>query len=314
MGKKAQTRSKPSVAILLATYQGKDYLAEQLDSFIAQDYSNWKVWASDDGSTDDTVSILRDYQQQYKERFKLLEGPKNGLVANFLSLTCNEAIEADYYAFSDQDDIWLPNKLSRALAWLEQQPADTPALYCSRTQLVDKHNQNKGLSPLFSRQPTFANALVQTIAGGNTMMFNLAARKLVVRAGMNVPTVVHDWWLYALVSGCGGVVHYDPKATVRYRQHDNNLIGSDTSWMAQALSIRRLLQGSFHKRIDRNITALTSAIEMLSPSNRLILETFLNARQKRLAGRVLSLYRSGIYRQTTLGNLGLFVAAITNKL
>lgn len=314
MNKRLETPTPSSVAILLATYEGQAYLAEQLDSFIAQDHPSWRVWASDDGSTDETISILQAYQQQDSERFRVLQGPQKGMTANFLSLACNEEITADYYAFSDQDDIWLPDKLSRALAWLELQPADQPALYCSRTQLVDKNNHEKGLSPLFSRQPAFANALVQNIGGGNTMVFNHTARKLLQGAGTGVTAAAHDWWLYLMVSGCNGKVYYDHQSTLRYRQHGKNLIGSNSGWAARMIRIRKLFQGTFKNWNDGNITALHAVKEQLSPTSRLILERFSEARQKRLPSRLLSLYRCGIYRQTTLGNLGLLVAAITNKL
>jgi len=86
--------------------------------------------------------------------------PAEGFVANFLSLTCKASIEADYYAYSDQDDVWESDKLERAVRWLQTVPENIPALYCSRTRLVDAENNEIGLSPLFSKPPSFANALI----------------------------------------------------------------------------------------------------------------------------------------------------------
>jgi len=99
------------VAILLCTYHGQRYLAEQLDSFAAQSHSNWEVWASDDGYEDYTHGILEAYQQKWSNgRLSIHFGPAEGFAANFLSLTCKARIDADYYAFSDQDDIWETNR------------------------------------------------------------------------------------------------------------------------------------------------------------------------------------------------------------
>lgn len=99
------------VAILLATYQGQHYLAEQLDSFARQTHQNWEVWASDDGSSDDTHAILKHYEKHWPfGRLSIHNGPEEGFVANFLSLTCKASISADYYAYADQDDIWKADK------------------------------------------------------------------------------------------------------------------------------------------------------------------------------------------------------------
>lgn len=304
-----------TVAILLATYQGQNYLAEQLNSYLAQSYPHWQLWVSDDGSTDDTREILRNYQRRARANFgEILDGPKKGLVVNFLSLVCNPDIQTDYYAFSDQDDIWLPDKLERAVRWLSQQDENQPALYCSRTELVDANNQSIGFSPLFSRQPSFANALVQSIAGGNTMMFNRAARQLLQEGGMDAPAMVHDWWTYQLVTGCGGVVYYDEQPTLRYRQHDDNLIGSNVGWGARVLRIRLLMQGSFCQWNDRNLMALATVRSHLTDDNQKVLTCFSRARQSGLLRRLVLLHRSGIYRQSTLGNLGLAAAALLNRI
>ena len=94
----------------------------------------------------------------------------------------NPAIDGDYFAFCDQDDLWDEDKLAEALDWLEKQPADTPALYCTRTRTVDERGSEIGLSPLFRRRPSFRNAIVQSIAGANTMVMNKAAWLIVREA------------------------------------------------------------------------------------------------------------------------------------
>jgi glycosyltransferase involved in cell wall biosynthesis len=106
----------PLVAILMGTKNGQRFLAEQLDSLIAQTHQNWVLIASDDGSTDDTLRILKAYQAKWPEgKLIIKEGPKRGFCTNFQSMACDPSIRADYYAFCDQDDVWLPTKLDVAL-------------------------------------------------------------------------------------------------------------------------------------------------------------------------------------------------------
>lgn len=303
------------IAVLLCTYQGETYLAEQLDSFAAQTYSNWIVWASDDGSLDSTLRLLYDCQNRWPPgRLTIRSGPRNGFVANFLSLLCRPDLAADYYALADQDDIWHADKLQRAADWLRQVPEDVPALYCSRTELIDETGRSLGYSPLFERPPCFANALVQNVAGGNTMVINNAARNLLLEAGPDLDIVAHDWWIYIVVSACGGRVYYDNQPSLRYRQHGGNLIGANAGLVARLQRIRMLFRGHLKAWTDQHIVALAPLLPKLTPANRRTYERFIEARQRGLLPRVVGLKCSGIHRQTTLGNLGLLAAAISNRI
>ena len=307
--------SVPKVAVLMCTMQGQHFLAEKLNSIATQTHPRWANWASDDGSDDHTHAILEYYQSHWGEdRISIHAGPAEGSTANFLSLTCRADIDADYFAYADQDDVWESDKLERAVNWLKTVPDGVPALYGSRTLLVDARNQHIGYSPLFDREPDFRNALVQSIAGGNTMVFNRAARDLLRQAGENVEAVTHDWWAYMLVTGCGGQVHYDPYPTVRYRQHDSNQFGSNVDPVAQLKRARLLLQGRFRGWVDRNLRALQRVRHLMTPANQRVLDEFVQARQRHLLTRLVGLRRVGIFRQTTLGNLGLTLAALINRL
>ena len=307
--------SVPKVAVLLCTMQAQHFLAEQLNSIATQTHPAWAIWASDDGSDDYTHAILEYYQSHWGEdRLSIHAGPAEGSTANFLSLSCRADIDADYFAYADQDDIWESDKLERAVAWLKTIPADVPALYGSRTLLVDARNQHIGYSPLFQQPPSFRNALVQSIAGGNTMVFNRAARDLLRAAGENIEAVTHDWWAYMLVTGCGGAVHYDVYPTVRYRQHGGNQFGSNVSPLAQMKRMRLLLQGRFRGWVDANLSALQRVRHLMTPENQQVLDEFTRARKRRLVPRLMGLKRAGIHRQTTLGNLGITLAALINRL
>lgn len=310
----ALTSPEKRVAILLCTLHGQHYLAQQLKSVADQTYPHWEVFASDDGSEDDTRALLLRHVAEWPEgKLEVHSGPAEGFAANFLSLICNANIQSDYYAFADQDDVWEPNKLERAVAWLNTVPEDVPALYGTRTLLVDADNRVKGLSPLFPKQPCFANALMQNIAGGNTMVFNHAARKLLQEAGENIDVVTHDWWVYLVVSGCGGRVFYDDTPSLRYRQHNGNAVGQDTDWRARLHRIRLLVKGRFKGWNDRNLIALERIAPKLTQDNRNTMATFKAARARWLLPRLWGFWRAGIHRQSLLGNLGLFLAAVFNK-
>ncbi len=303
------------VAILLCTSNGSAYLRPQLDSFAAQSYKHWIVWASDDGSQDDTRSILEAYRLQWgADRLFIQSGPLQGFAANFLSLSCKSDIEADYYAYSDQDDIWEDHKLERAIDWIQTVPQAIPALYCSRTQLVDERNQTIGFSPLFTKPPSFRNALVQNIGGGNTMVFNKTTCRLLRAAGKDIKVVSHDWWVYMIVSGCAGKVFYDDYPSVRYRQHAGNIVGCNSSWLARGKRLKMLFQGRLREWINDNIQALNSLRAELSPAHRKTFDQFVVARNQDLWPRLMGLKQSGIYRQTLFGNLALMAAAIFKKI
>jgi glycosyltransferase involved in cell wall biosynthesis len=310
-----QSAHEPKVAILLCTYHGQHFLRDQLDSIATQRHRNWEVWASDDGSKDDTRAILDSYQAKWgADKLSIHSGPADGFVANFLSLTCMESITAEYYAFSDQDDVWELDKLTRAVKWLESIPPDIPAIYCSRTRLVDANDREIGLSPLFSKPPSFANALMQNIGGGNTMVFNNATRDLLRMAGDDVKVITHDWWAYLVVAGCGGMVRYDPIPTLRYRQHDENLVGSNVDFAARLARIGMLWGGRFRELNSQHIAALERLSSRMTSESKATLKLFSESRDKSLIPRVIGFLRAGIYRQTVMGNLGLIAAAIFKKM
>lgn len=304
-----------TVAILLCTLDGQRFLAEQLESIAAQTTTDWRLWISDDGSTDDTPAIIDRYRRRWVDgRISIQAGPGKGAAANFLSLTHKEAIRADFYAYADQDDIWEPDKLARAIEWLKRVPAEIPALYGSRTRLIDEQGRELGNSSLIAEPPSFANALVQNVFGGNTMVFNDAARNLLRAADETVNIVAHDWWAYQAITGCGGRVFWDPHPAIRYRQHADNQVGSNVSWAGRVLRVDALFRGRYRNWNDLNIEALLRIFPRLTPENQTILTEFRCARNRSLIPRLIGIKRSGIRRQTLPGNLGLVVAAIFKML
>lgn len=303
------------VAILLCSYNGERFIREQLDSIWAQTYRNWKVWVSDDGSSDRTLEILSAYGQAWGvDRLEVLRGPSRGFAANFLSLVCRPEIDADYFSYADQDDIWEKGKLMRALEQLKEFSSDGPALYCSRTTLVDETGAPLGLSPLFTQRPDFRNALVQNVGGGNTMVFNAKARGILQIAGADLNVVAHDWWTYVAISAAGGRIIYDPQPTLLYRQHGGNLIGSNLGWSARLARVRLLMQGQLRRWIDANMAGIRRIAGSLPVAQQRIFQEFDDSRNGGPLRRLVGLKRSGVYRQTLAGNIGLIVAAFFKKL
>lgn len=308
----------PLVAILMGTMNGSRFLPEQLDSLEAQTHQNWVLIANDDGSTDDTLQILKAYQAKWPAgKLIIKEGPKQGFCANFLSMACDHSIKADYYAFCDQDDVWLPGKLEIAVANIatHQVHGDItlPYLYCGRTNYVSEKLEPIGISPLFVFPAKFRNALVQSIAGGNTMVFNHETKTALERVGVvDVPS--HDWWLYLLVSGIGGEVYYDKVPQILYRQHENSIVGENRSFTSKCLRAYTLLRGRFRDWNTKNIEALCAVNGTLTEDNQEILRLFKLLRSTKLIDRFRLMEVCGLYRQTWRGTITLFLAALLKKI
>lgn len=305
----------PKVAILMATYNGERFLEEQLESFANQSEGDWELWASDDGSSDKTKSTLKAFANRFPVgKVNIVDGPKSGFANNFLSLINNPAIKAENYAYSDQDDIWFEDKLKRAISYLDAQSKNIPALYCSRTEYVDENMLHIGYSDDYQRPPSFQNALVQNIASGNTMVFNDSARVLMMKLGGGISIPLHDWWTYIIVTACDGAIFFDSNPTVRYRQHDGNLWGMNTGWINRAVRVKKLFEGRFKGWNDLHIKTLDGIKQIVAPRNQKVLNQFDLISKKGIVLRLYFLSISGLYRQTFLGNLGLWVAAFFNKI
>ncbi len=303
------------VAILLTTYNGARFLDEQLSSIAQQTHRQWTLYISDDGSSDSTLAIIKRFQQRLgSDRVRLFQGPRTGFAQNFLSLVRNPEIEADFFSFCDQDDVWFPDKLQRAITRIPRADEERPAVYCSRTRLIDEAGNIIGHSPLFARTPSFHNALVQSLAGANTMMLNKAARALLARVPSTAPVVSHDWLCYLLVSGCGGRVFYDAEPSLDYRQHRGNLMGRNNSLRGRLARVRLMFGGTFREWTQKNLAALRTCAGLLDDRSRVALARFETARDANLPRRLYLLKKAGVYRQTGFGTVGLIIAASIRRI
>lgn len=306
----------PKVQILMGTYNGADFLDAQLQSFRAQTHKAWELQVRDDGSRDTTVQVLQAFTRQTNAPMQLHTGETMGFSANYMSLIKGLVHSTDCVAFSDQDDIWEPEKLARAVAALGECPSERPALYCARRWYWQSGGDKRQASPRQERAPSFRNALIENMAAGNTIVLNGAAARLAAQAAQRggVP-FAHDWWLYLLVIGAGGQVICDNgPPCLLYRQHARNVLGSGAGMVAQIKRKLLVLQGAFGERLQSNISEMERVQDLLTPENRAVLEQFRRARAAGLMARIKGLRALGLYRQSRMGTLGFWGAALLGRI
>ena len=243
----------PRVAVLLSSYNGARFLAEQLDSIAGQTGVEVLLHARDDGSSDPTPDILRANSDRWPNLAGLVAGENLGPARSFLELLRTAPDDAEYFAFCDQDDVWFSDKLERAVAAIANDSG--PALYCSNVMLADAALAALGPAPE-SGDTRFAHLLFENIAFGCTVVVNRAARELVMPHDPGEAAVMHDWWC-ALVIAAFGRIHYEPRPGVLYRQHGGNVVGQQGAARQAAREITRLLKGA---RGFYRIHAQTSAL------------------------------------------------------
>lgn len=234
-----QTDATPPlrIAIVLSTWNGEQYLPELLESLTRQTWTHWDLWVRDDGSNDGTIGLLYEYSKRMEReasgnRVLLKKGENTGVVSSFFTLLAGIHGEYAAYAFCDQDDVWLPRKLERAVAAIKAHHSggkgdDVPFLYHAGQWLEDQHSGRRTASPAPARTG-FANALVQNQVVGCTMVINPSLRECLligIASQMeNDPVsdiIMHDWWCYLLASGFG-IITYDPEPVIHFRRHEQS--------------------------------------------------------------------------------------------
>ena len=214
------------VQVLLSSYNGERYIREQIDSILGQKNVIVELLVRDDGSSDGTRAILAEYQKNY-ENIHIVYAENVGVIKSFF-LLINQVKEAKYIAFADQDDVWLPDKLIRAVTLLEKEEKNIPLVYCSAKQLVDENLNSIPAAITYKNVKTeFGNALVENMCTGCTCVINHELLEL-IQGRIPHFTVMHDFWIY-LVGTCFGKVIYDEQSYILYRQHGGNELGVASS-------------------------------------------------------------------------------------
>lgn len=283
----------PLVEVLMSTYDGERYLRPQVDSVLGQTHTDLRLRVRDDGSRDGTLDVLALYADE--ARVSVEAGYNVGLPDAFFRLLDTSSDDADLWALADQDDVWRADKLERAVAALEG--VRGPALYCARVLVTDER-----LAPLYPhelphRGPSFANALVQNVALGCTVVLNRAARDL-LRYRWPRECVMHDAWMYLVVAGTGSVI-YDPELVVQYRQHGRNSVGMGRGPVSRVAGrVRRQLSpGGAGKHGRQDAELWRTHRDDLTPAARAQLDAFLAA-QRTLRRRLSYAVLGAAHRQT----------------
>lgn len=220
----------PKIWVLMSTYNGMAYIEEQIESILSQKNCDVHLLVRDDGSTDATLDILKSYEK--KGSLTLISDNINlGPAKSFLKLL-EMAPDDGYYAFSDQDDCWNSDKLERALEMLTQaEENNMPSVYYSNSDVVDQNLNSTGKKVYSGKQkPTLERVLCGYGIQGCTMVLNKALRDIFLSVDMSKERIgMHDFFLCDLCMVCGGEILYDDFSTMKYRQHESNVVGYDVN-------------------------------------------------------------------------------------
>lgn len=217
---------KKKITILLSSFNGEKYIKEQIDSLLRQTYKNISILVRDDGSTDNTLNILREYEK--KGLLKWYNGKNLKPANSFMDLIC-KAPKSDFYAFCDQDDVWLDDKIEIAIDKLKKLDSNLPLLYYGTPRIVDKNLvEIKRLSCINDSMTSFREMLIETNATGCTMVFNKTLLEL-LKSKKPKFILMHDDWIYRVCLATNGLVVHDDDVHILYRQHNDNVVGTSST-------------------------------------------------------------------------------------
>jgi glycosyltransferase involved in cell wall biosynthesis len=299
------------VAVLLSTYNGERWLTQQLDSVLSQSHVDLVVNVRDDGSTDGTPALLERYAGA-DSRLHWVAGDNLGPAQSFLRLLADLDAETAFAAFCDQDDVWEPDHLERAIHALGSRDSRRPLLWCSDVLVCDADLQPLRRHDAVRRGPSFPNALVENIAPGSTIVLNRAAIDLLASATPTAP-VMHDAWCYLVIAAMGEVL-YDPAPSVRYRLHGDNALGLTAGWLRVAARLRRLWSGPHAGAWTRQARELQRLYpHRLAPAEARELQRFV-AGQTDAVARLRYTVAGKARRQRGLGTLAMRLAYLAGRI
>lgn len=291
------------ILVLMSVYNGEKYLSEQIESILAQDCQNVDLLIRDDGSKDNSVNIIRKYAEN-NENIKWYEGKNCGAWKSFMDLIDHAEESYDYYAFSDQDDVWLPEKLRKAEEALQELEKmygkDIPLQYggnvCPVNERLEKIDTGINLTKYI---PSFGSSMIQGITSGLTCVFN---REALLKVKQSRPDfiIMHDWWLYMTVS-CYGRVYYDDHAYVLYRQHGSNVCGARIS-KVERLRYRLNHYNERRKNVLRQTQEFLKCYDDIPEENRRLAELLCDS-QKSFGKRLKLIFNKKIKRQRFWDNV-----------
>lgn len=248
--KKCTVKDK-TVQVLMSTYNGEKYLSQQIDSILSQKFDGKiKLLIRDDGSIDNTKKILKNYLKQ--GNIEVIFGENIGVNKSVFYLVENRDKDCDYYAFSDQDDVWKENKLQNAVTSIIKEEANkenVPILYASSTDAVDENLNFIRTLCVPKKTLTFYNAMIENILPGHTQVFNNCLADIIVKSKKE-KIIVIDWWIYMIASAFGRVC-FSKQPSVLYRQHSKNSIGYEKNFLRRVFNRFKRVNSK-----DKNNTSL----------------------------------------------------------
>lgn len=302
------------VAIIITTYNGEKYVGEQIDSILSATYHDTMLYIYDDGSKDNTMSILRKYESQYPDNIHVYQNELNlGVTKNFLHAVCQTT--TDYIMFCDQDDVWKPDKIALTLKRMKHMEAqrgkDTPLAVFTDAVVVDKElnilqNSFFKSGHLDPHKTDLPHLLAENKLIGCTVMINSSLRRILQRRSLPEEARYHDWWL-ALIAASFGRIGYIDEGTLLYRQHGGNVVGNMnflfyfknriTSLRTQkdAFLSLQYQAGEFSKLYG----------DLLSEESKIIIDRFANLNKVGFIKRRLQILHYGYLKTGIVRNIGL---------
>ena len=302
------------IDILLATYNSHKFLTEQLDSIIAQDYSNWRIIARDGGSSDKTLNILQKYQKKLgHEKFIIINNDtQSSALENFCELLRHASSE--YIMFCDHDDVWFENKISLSLNNLQAiTNQKQPLLVFSDKKIVDQNLNilDESFFHYLKLNPDklkINNLIVQNVASGCTMLFNQKLLQLLNIESMEKYAVMHDHWI-SLVAILFGEVSFLRQSTMLYRQHSKNVYGAANfnKKIRNFLIKPRQIRHDYIKYCYQCEGILNNYKKKITNNSSIILEEFANIPKNNYFKKVKVILRYKIFKHGFWRNIGIFI-------
>ena len=207
----------PKVAVIMSTYNGEKYLREQIDSILAQKDVDIYLYIRDDGSKDKTVEIIKQYVENFQDKVTLIKGTNLGYKKSFMDCLMKSSSDCDYYAFSDQDDVWQEEKCIEAIKKIENQN-NIPALYCCSPTICDENLQNQKINDLTGGSNTLEGYWTRSRLPGCCMVFNNELYKMATKISLDDLSVVAHDTAIASIAYAFGSVYIDSNSYMLHRR------------------------------------------------------------------------------------------------
>lgn len=305
------------IDILMATYNGEQFVGEQIESILSQSYKDWKLYIRDDGSKDNTLDVLSKYEREYSGKIIVIRDGKKGLGAKLNFAELLKYSKSEYCMFCDQDDVWVSNKIELSIKKMKDTESsygkDKPILIHTDLSVVDRHLNVMHKSfwkyqKLDERYKRLNYLLVQNNITGCTMLLN---RRLIdMSLDISSQCVMHDWWIGLIASGFGKIESINNQ-TILYRQHGNNEVGAHKYNSLQYFKTKAQNIEKINKSINDGITQAKEFYKIygdkLSESDKKIVKEFSEIRCKNIVSRRVSLLKNKFYKSGTVRNISYII-------